>query len=214
MKRRAWLAGAALMAFARPAPAADSYVEFFRAVGIDNVGVVEALLARGFDPNAADDRGNSGLHLAMRDGAPRVAAALLAHPRTRIDIVNAAGETPLMLAALRGNVEGARRLIDRGAAIHRDGWTPLHYAASGDAATAVVTLLLERGAAIDARAPNGNTPLMMASRFGAWTSAEVLLMRGADPRLANAAGQTAADFARIEGRDRLATTLDDAARRR
>lgn len=213
MKRRAWLAAAALMACVR-AGAADSYVEFFRAVDIDNARAVQTLLTRGFDPNAANERGNSGLHLALRDGALRVAAALLAHPDTKVDATNAAGETPLMLAALRGNVEWTKRLIERGAAIQRDGWTPLHYAASGSDALAVLELLLERGAAIDARAPNGNTPLMMASRFGAWASAEALLMRGADPRLANAAGQTAADFARLEGRDRLATTLDEAARRR
>jgi len=36
-----------------------------------------------------------------------------------------------MMAALRGSLEWTQRLIERGAAINRDGWTPLHYAASG-----------------------------------------------------------------------------------
>ena len=181
---------AALAAAAITPLRADSYTAFFRAVGIDNVGVVEDLLARGFDPNAADVQGNPALLVAMRDGAERVAAALLAHPRIAVDLPNAAGETALMIAAIKGRIEWVPRLIARGAAIDRAGWTPLHYAASGAEATPVVSLLLDRGAAIDARAPNGNTPLMMASRDGAWTSADLLLLRGADPRIANAAGRT------------------------
>ena len=43
---------------------ASAYVDFFRAVNIDNVGVVNQLLARGFDPNAANDQGQPALHLA------------------------------------------------------------------------------------------------------------------------------------------------------
>ncbi len=193
---------------------ADAYVDFFRAVTIDNVGVVNQLLARGFDPNAANEAGQVGLYLALRDEAPRVAAALLAHPQTRVDVVNASGETPLMMAALKGSVEWARRLIERGAQVNRSGWTPLHYAASGSDSdsTRVLALLLDHGAAIDARAPNGNTPLMMAARYGAWDSAELLLARGADPRPRNASGRSAADLARDEGREPLAVKLERAAR--
>lgn len=213
MKVRLWrpVVGA-LVALACVAAWASAYVDFFRAVTIDNVGVVNQLLARGFDPNAANDAGQVGLYLALRDEAPRVAAALIAHPQIKVDAVNASGETPLMMAALKGNVEWAQRLIERGAQVNRSGWTPLHYAASGSDSTRVLALLLDRGAAIDARAPNGNTPLMMAARYGAWDSAELLLARGADPRLSNSAGQSAADFARQEGREALALKMEQAAR--
>jgi uncharacterized protein len=183
-------------------------VDFFRAVDTDNARAVKDLLDRGFDPNAANAEGQVALYLALRDDAARVAEALLAHPQIRIDQTNAAGETPLMIAALKGRREWVRRLLDRGAQLNRDGWTPLHYAASGPDAKPVVELLLERGAAIDARAPNGNTPLMMAARYGAWTSAEFLLLRGANPKLVNQAGQNAADFARSEGRERLAQQIE------
>lgn len=203
---------AALLALACAAAMASAFVDFFRAVNIDNVGAVNELLARGFDPNAANDQGQVGLYLALRDGAPRVTAALLAHPQTKVDHANGSGETPLMMAALRGNLDAARRLIERGAQVNREGWTPLHYAASGSDSTAVVALLLDGGAEVDPRAPDGNTPLMMASRYGAIGSAELLLASGADSRLINGAGLSAADLARQEGREALALKLQPAAR--
>ena len=110
---------------------AGAYEDFFRAVNVDNVRTVNQLLERGFDPNAADEKGQVGLYLALREGSLQVAEALLKHPGLKVDAVNAAHETPLMMAALRGNLEWTQRLLDRGAQLNRKGWTPLHYAASG-----------------------------------------------------------------------------------
>ena len=169
------------------------------------------LLERGFDPNAADEKGQVGLYLALREGSLQVAEALLKHPGLKVDAVNAADETPLMMAALRGNLEWTQRLLDRGAQLNRKGWTPLHYAASGPEPK-VVSSLLDRGAEIEARSPNGTTPLMMAARYGAYDAAERLLARGADPRARNDLGLGAADFARQGDREALAVKLEQAAR--
>ena len=207
MKALLRLAAAAVLAATSVAALANAYVDFFRAVNIDNVGAVNTLLARGFDPNAANEQGQFGLFLALRDGSPRVAAALLAHPQIKVDIENASGETPLMMAALKGNLDMARRLIESGAQVNRKGWTPLHYAASAADGAEVLAMLLDRGAEVDARAPNGNTALMMAARYGAFRSVDLLLARGADPRLVNASGLSAADLARLEGRESLALKL-------
>jgi ankyrin repeat protein len=190
---------------------AGAYEDFFRAVDSDDARTVNALLARGFDPNAADPKGQNALFLALRAEAPKVTAALLAHPALKVDAVSPQGETPLMMAALRGNLEWTQRLIERGAAINREGWTPLHYAASSSEPK-VVALLLDRGAAIDARAPNGNTALMTAARYGAEESVTLLLARGADARLMNANNLEAADMARAAGREALAARLQRAAR--
>ena len=190
---------------------ADPAVDFFRAVNVDNERAVKALLDKGFDPNTANPQGQVGLFLAMRDESPKVAAVLLAHPAVRVDATSPADETPLMMACLRGNIEWARRLLDSGAALNRTGWTPLHYAASGSQ-TALVNLLLDRGAAIDASSPNRSTPLMMAARYGASESAELLLARGADTRARNERDLTAADFARAAGREALAARIEAAAR--
>jgi len=190
---------------------AGAYEDYFRAVSADDARTVSGLLERGFDPNSPDERGQVGLYLALRDGSLKVAATLLAHPGLKVDAVNAADETPLMMAALRGNLEWTQRLIDRGAKVSRSGWTPLHYAASGPEPK-VLTLLLDRGAPIDAPSPNRTTPLMMASQYGSPDTAEVLLARGADPKARNALGLTAADFARQGGRDSLAARLEAAAK--
>lgn len=180
--------------------------DYFKALEIDAANIVSGLLLQGFDPNERDAQGQVGLYLALRSESWAVVDALLKHPGVQIDAVNAAGETPVMMAALRGHVELTRRFLERGAQINRAGWTPLHYAASSTE-PGVVSLLLDRGAAIDARSPNGTTPLMMAARYGAIDAADLLRKRGADASLRNERGLTAADFALAAGRDTLAQRL-------
>ena len=52
---------------------------------------------------------------------------------------------------------------------------------------------------INAAAPNGTTPLMMAAYFGHSATAKLLLERGADPSLKNQMGFTAQNLARQRG---------------
>lgn len=186
---------------------AGSYVEFFRAVDRDDPMTVTDLLTRGFDPNAASEQGQTALYLALKGGSPKVVKVLMQHPALKVDLANSAGETPLMIAALRGEVDAMKQLMARGAQVNRSGWTPLHYAASAPEPEAVA-LLLERGAVVDALAPNGTTPMMMAAQYGTEDAATLLLKRGADARLRNGRGQTAADLARVAERDKLAAKLE------
>lgn len=187
---------------------ANTLVDFFRAVHLDDVRTVQRLLDEGLDPNSLNERGQPGLFVAMRDDAPKVAAALLAHPKINVDLANASNETPLMMAALRGHVALAEQLIARGAAVNRAGWTPLHYAATGPQ-TNMVALLLQRGAAIEALSPNRSTPLMMASRYGPESSVDLLLARGASLKARNDTGMAAVDFATSAGRESLARRLGE-----
>jgi uncharacterized protein len=189
---------------------ADDNEEFFIATKLDNDRTVRQLLAAGFDPNTPSPKGDIALVLAMKEEAPKVAAVLLAHPKLQIDATNQAGETALMMAALRGSEEWVLRLIRSGAQVNRVGWTPLHYAASG-AETKLVALLLDKGADIEAPSPNGTTALMMAARYGAQDSALLLLTRGAKARTKNMAGLDAVEFARGAGRDKLVKQLEQAA---
>lgn len=211
LQRRTWLAAAAaLLAAAAPQMAvAGAYDDFFAAVRGNDARQVRALLERGFDPNAPDEKGQVALFLALRDDAPNVAAVLLEHPDLKVDATNNANETPLMIAALRGKREWVERLLARGAALAREGWTPLHYAASGPEPR-IVALLVDRGAPLEARSPNRTTPLMMAAGYGAIDSADLLLARGADAKTRNDAGLDAAGFARRAGRDALAVRLEAA----
>lgn len=191
---------------------AGAYEDFFKAIELDDARTVTRLLQRGFDPNTPDPQGQVGLFLALRGGSEQVVQVLVAHPDLRVDATNTSDETALMMAALRGALDPARRLLDRGARVDRPGWTPLHYAASGPSVP-MARLLLERGAPIDARSPNGTTPLMMAARYGTEEAAAFLLERGADASLRNQLDLGAADFARAAGREELAKRLDGLVRR-
>lgn len=185
---------------------AGSYEDFFQAVNRDDGTTIKALVSRGFDVNSRNPEGQTALHLALRDQSPRVMRSLWEVTALDVNAVNANGETPLMMAALRGDLEWASRLIERGARVHQGGWSPLHYAAAGPEPK-VVALLLDRGAPVDARSPNNTTPLMMAARYGAEPSVDLLLARGADKRVLNDRGMDAAAFASTAGRDRLVERL-------
>jgi ankyrin repeat protein len=186
---------------------AGSYEDFFQAMARDDAGAVKALVQRGVDPNSRDPDGQPALFLAMRTGNFRAADALLSEPGLDLNAVNSADETALMMAALKGQTDWVRRLVDRGAQVNKPGWSPLHYAATGPE-PAVVQLLLERGAQVDALSPNRSTPLMMAARYGDPASVDLLLAKGADPKARNDRGLNAADFARLAKRDALAARLD------
>lgn len=185
---------------------AGSFDEFFIAIRNDNTSTLRALLQRGFDPNTADERGQPGLTLAMQENSPRAAKLLLEQPGLKIDALNLAGESALMMAALKGDMAGVKMLLERGAKVNQGGWSPLHYAATGPEPD-IVRLLLARGAEIDATAPNGITPLMMAAQYGSEDSVTLLLERGADPNRRSQRDMRAADFAKLAGRDRLAASL-------
>jgi ankyrin repeat protein len=186
---------------------AGSYEDFFTAIVRDDARSIESLLSRGFDPNTRSPQGQPGLTLALLQQSLNAADKIAAHPALEVDARNEAGETALMMAALKGDLGWVQRLLGRGAAVQYDGWSPILYAATGPE-TKAVALLLDRGAAVDARAPNRTTPLMMAARYGAESSVDLLLARGADPRLRNDHGLTAADFARDGGRQALAERLN------
>ncbi len=148
----------------------------------------------------------------MRDESPRVAEALWKSPALDVDAHNASGETALMLAALRGQVAWMQRLLERGAAVHKPGWSPIHYAATGPEVKAVA-LLLERGAPLEALSPDKDTPLMMAARYGAEGSVDLLLARGASAAATNSRNLDAADLARAGGRDFLVERLQKSVKR-
>jgi len=195
---------------------AGSYEDFFTAIWRDDGTAIAALLRRGFDPNTRDPNGQPGLLMALQLDSRKAFAALMGARQLNVEARNAQDESPLMLAAIKGHTEAVKALIARDADVNKPGWTPLHYAASGTTPehAAIMALLLEHHAYIDAASPNGSTPLMMAAQYGTRQALQLLLDEGADPALKNQLGLSASDFAQRVGRQEAAETLADAMRRR
>lgn len=195
---------------------AGSYDDFFTAIIRDNPATITDLLRRGFDPNTPNAHGDKGLLLALQLESDKVFFALLQSPQVDVNAHNARGETPLMLAAIKGNLPAVQALLARGADVNQPGWAPLHYAVSGGTPqhAQIVALLLEHSAYIDATSPNGSTPLMLAARYGSDDIVRLLLQEGADPTLKNQLGLTARDFALDAEREHTAALIDAALRQR
>jgi uncharacterized protein len=190
---------------------AGSYDDFFIAIKQDNPRPIQELLQRGFDPNTLDPNSLPGLYVALRDSSLKAAEVLIDWPNTKVEIRTDKDESPLMIAALKGHLRLAKKLIARDADVNKTGWTPLHYAATGGHLE-IMQLLLDHDAYIDAESPNGTTPLMMAAQYGTPAAAKLLLDAGADPTLKNQVGLTAVDFAYRADRQDLAELIAKAMR--
>lgn len=196
------------------APArAGAFEDFFIAIQRDDGDAIAGLLRRGFDPNTRDPKGQAGLMLALQGGALKAFAALMASRQIQVEVRNAQDESPLMMAALKGQVDAVKQLLARDADVNKTGWAPLHYAASAASPqhVEIIALLLERHAYIDATSPNGTTPLMMAAHYGSNQAVQLLLDEGADPTIKNQLGLTATDFAvrasRTDSAERIAVAI-------
>jgi ankyrin repeat protein len=185
---------------------AGSYDDFFKAIHFDQVQEVQKLLRRGIDPNSPNEKGVPALLVALQSGSPKSAVLLAQEPQTRVEVSNPSNESALMMAAINNQLEVATVLIERGAEVNRKGWTPLHYAATRGH-IAMMRLLLENSAYIDAESPNGTTPLMMAAYYAPPLAVKLLLEEGADPTLRNQAKATALDMALANERKQSAYYL-------
>jgi ankyrin repeat protein len=179
---------------------AGAFDDFFKAIVFDQVSVVGSLIKRGMDPNTPTEKSEPALVFAIRSGAQKTVAYLIKQPGIQIDASNTADETALMLAANSNDLASAKLLIEAGASVNRPNWTPLHYAAS-KGHTAMMRVLIENDAYIDAESPNGTTPLMMAAYYATPNAVKLMLEEGADPTLQNQDGQTA--LAMAASKDKL-----------
>lgn len=186
---------------------AGAYEDFFQAIQNNDGKAVTKLLQRGIDPNTPSPKLVPALLLAIQSKADAAVSALLKAPGLDVNVANDKDETPLMLAALNGNLALVKELVDLDAAVNKPGWTPLHYAATYGH-DEIVRFLLEENAYIDAEAPNKTTPLMMAARLRLRATAKLLVTEGADPSVVNMAGYNAAKFAREAGDEELADWLE------
>src|ERR1700744_5159710 len=89
-----------------------------KAVKFDDIDGVNKLLAKGMDPNSVDNQGIPLLVIAAREKSDKVAGALLANPKTDIEIQDKAGENALMMASLVGDLNLVNLLISKDAEVN------------------------------------------------------------------------------------------------
>jgi len=142
--------------------------------------------------------GNVSLHDLARDG--RDAEIRLRKTLDpiffQVDAVNENNETALIIAARAGQKTTCHVLCDLGAdPAHRgkNGITALHAASSGGF-PAIVCLLLERGAPIDAEDAEGSTPLTHACFRDRDECVLALINAGADAAKKNMYGKSSLDL--------------------
>lgn len=162
---------------------------------LGDMAQAKAWLDQGLPPDYMADRVGSGLMIGAWEG--NLPLMELFYSRgADVNLVNSAGEQALLLAAWQGNRQVVDWLLERGAQLNRapGEWSALHYA-SFSGHKELVAYLLERGASIDARSPNGSTPLMMAIYDGKPEVAKLLIEKGADKEPRNDWGDGAMDWA-------------------
>ncbi len=210
MKRRLVLLAlsAALAAPVLAVQQSDDEVDFFRSAQMDNVSSIKKILARGLNPNVREPGGETGLIVAMRYEANRVATLLMDQKGIDLEAKAPNGNTALMMAAFRQNKPMVLEMIRRGAQVNQKGWAALHYSAAAGS-TEITAILLEHHAYIDAESPSGMTPLMMAAREGHENVVAQLLEEGADATLKDGGFHlTAAEFATKADKPWIAKTIN------
>jgi ankyrin repeat protein len=129
-------------------------------VRFDDVEQASALLRLGADAKRANRYGLTPLSLAAGNGSARMIRLLLeagADP----NVADAAGETALMTAITVGSLDSVRTLVERGATVDLPDATFKQTALMVAVRTdhpAIVSYLLERGAAVNAKTRVGDTP--------------------------------------------------------
>jgi len=164
---------------------------------------VQSLLDQGAAINAQDEFGKTPLHFAAANSTPSVVILLLTKGAD-VSAADMSGKTPLHYAKMENKTDlinigwgwlsenfwksatpkDVQALIDSGAEVNsqttNEGKAPLHFAAKHNKDAAVVKLLLDKGANVEARDKFKITPLNLAASFNTPAVVELLLDNGAN----------------------------------
>jgi cytohesin len=135
---------------------------------------VKLLISEDADVNVKDSEGLTPLHYAAREGHKEIVELLLAHGAD-VNISGANYNMTVLEYAMRSNhTDIVQLLVSKGADI-----SPLHFALYMKDETKARSLI-EGGADVSRRTPNGTTPLDRAVIAGLKDIAELLIAKGAD----------------------------------
>ncbi|XP_073228579.1 protein fem-1 homolog B-like [Porites lutea] len=168
------------------------------------IKVVTNLIKHHASVNIKDDNGQTALHHAIQCFDPNISCEILSCLIEHGGDVNCRAydnwQTPLMIAAKRGQMKVVTFLTEHGADLDlrdEDDQTALHYAVCGsDVSCEILSYLIENGAEVNALTRLDNsTPLMLACEYGHMSAVSSLIEHGAKVNLQDAMGNTAVYYA-------------------
>ncbi|KAL2096857.1 hypothetical protein ACEWY4_006064 [Coilia grayii] len=130
-------------------------------------------------------------------GQKKLGSSSTSRQKDKVNKRNERGETPLHMAAIRGDVAQVRQLISLGADVNvKDfaGWTPLHEACNLGYYD-VAKVLISAGAEVNTQGLDDDTPLHDASSSGHKDIVKLLLRHGGNAFQANKLGERPVDVA-------------------
>ncbi|XP_077579941.1 ankyrin repeat domain-containing protein 12 isoform X1 [Stigmatopora nigra] len=135
----------------------------------------------------------------------KVPSSASSRQKDKVNKRNERGETPLHMAAIRGDAKQVKELISLGADVNvKDfaGWTPLHEACNLGYYD-VAKVLIAAGAEVNTQGLDDDTPLHDASSSGHKNIVKLLLRHGGDAFQANKRGERPVDVADSEELEQL-----------
>ncbi|XP_061694570.1 ankyrin repeat domain-containing protein 12 isoform X2 [Syngnathoides biaculeatus] len=135
----------------------------------------------------------------------KVPSSTSSRQKDKVNKRNERGETPLHMAAIRGDAKQVKELISLGADVNvKDfaGWTPLHEACNLGYYD-VAKVLIAAGAEVNTQGLDDDTPLHDASSSGHKDIVKLLLRHGGDAFQANKRGERPVDVADSEELEQL-----------
>ncbi|XP_035762875.1 receptor-interacting serine/threonine-protein kinase 4 [Neolamprologus brichardi] len=180
------------------------------AINLGNEEAVKFLLLNNANPNLANGRGSTPLHLATEKHLKSLAELLLGRRSTNVNAKDEDQYTALHWAAQNGDEAITRLLLDRAAAINEtdgQGRTPAHVACQHGQEN-VFRVLLSRGADVQIKGKDNWTPLHYAAWQGHLGIVKLLVKQaGADVDGQTTDGRTPLHLASQRGQYRVARIL-------
>jgi ankyrin repeat protein len=151
-----------------------------------NIEIAKAIIGAGANLNITDNYGTTPLYAASEKGITEVVNSLLAGGAD----VRKNGPGAMVVASRWGFVEIVQAFLNAGVETHGEKAVKAMSQASDYGHTAVVKLLLEKGAAVNARDFAGYSPLARAVESNKKETVLLLLDRGADMNNSDKFGMT------------------------
>ena len=158
-------------------------------------GAIDVLQAAEADPTVTDADGNTWLHYAVYGNCGKEVLLEIIDHGHDVNTTNKDNVTVLMVAChnCMENTDAINVLLEAGAdpaITDANGCTWLHYAVAGCCSTAVLHLIMDQGAVVNATNKKNQTALMLASADGYIDVINALFEAGADPTITDANGCT------------------------